>query len=1033
MRKILFVLSFFTYFNTQSQSLPGYISTNRLAAFYSFTGNANNEFSNISNGTINGATLTQDRFGNSNNAYHFNGLNNTIDFSQAPLGSLDSITISMWVRPTSLNQLGMAICYGFDPGFLPANGLQFGVSGTSICSPSTTGNQLSCIHANYNCGSLNYNAIDTSSWIFVVIQRNNGTTRFYINGTITQTITSSVNSPITRFSVGSSTGLRFFNGDVDDIGIWDRNLTTNEILSLYNSQSPVPNFVPNLRLSAWYPFSGNAKNSLLNSYHGTVNQASLTTDRFGNKNSAYEFNGSNFIDFPSAPLTNLDSISISFWIKPSSLNQLGMAICYGYDPGFLPANGIEVGISGGLVNCVSTTGNILSYIHAANNCGTINYQISDTSKWLFLVLQRQNNTTKYYVNGNLSLTINSTINSPITRFSIGSSSGHRFFKGKVDDVGIWNRNLSQQEISNLYNSNCSLAAPNTTNSLTCGSAALQLSATTQGLNQTIDWYSTQSGGTALSGGVGVLNYTTPILTTTTTFYAQSRDTITGCVSSIRTPAVATVYSSLVPSTPLSVYGITDICSTIANNSTSPAVTYYVRKVTNAYSYNWTVPSGATIISGQGDTAINISFNSSFVSGNISVVALNACGTSSSARILAVYKRTASTPAAIQKQFTPSSIAAVTNVCGLTSETYRITKVTYATSYNWALKIGTNATITHVNASGVNDTAVIVTFLSGFSNDTLSVASVTPCSTSAAKTINLSSVLAPPAVATLTASGNNFSPCIGDIVSYTATASTPTTLQSNISVYRWTRPSFTTIISATVDSATISLKYNTGFVGGNISVKGQSACGIAGNSISTTLQYLPPTPTSITSSTGLYNACIGNQITYTVYVPAPTASQRVASVYRWTKPNYTTIVSAATDSSSIVLKFNSGYVGGSLTVKGQTICGVQGTAKSQALTHTACPTGTKMNPYTLNNTEIISKSDFSVFPNPSAAFFNVLSIGDKNNENIEIRILDLQGRLIEKSNFNSNDPISVGQNLKPGFYMVELKKGKFKQSVKVVKY
>jgi len=232
---------------------------------------------------------------------------------------------------------------------------------------------------------------------------------------------------------------------------------------------------------------------------------------------------------------------------------------------------------------------------------------------------------------------------------------------------------------------------------------------------------------------------------------------------------------------------------------------------------------------------------------------------------------------------------------------------------------------------------------------------------------------------------------------------------------------------------ISLKYNTGFVGGNISVKGQSACGIAGNSISTTLQYLPPTPTSITSSTGLYNACIGNQITYTVYVPAPTASQRVASVYRWTKPNYTTIVSAATDSSSIVLKFNSGYVGGSLTVKGQTICGVQGTAKSQALTHTACPTGTKMNPYTLNNTEIISKSDFSVFPNPSAAFFNVLSIGDKNNENIEIRILDLQGRLIEKSNFNSNDPISVGQNLKPGFYMVELKKGKFKQSVKVVKY
>ena len=40
-----------------------------------------------------------------------------------------------------------------------------------------------------------------------------------------------------------------------------------------------------------YPFDGNANNAIGNGYNGTVNGATLTTDRFGNANSAYQFNG----------------------------------------------------------------------------------------------------------------------------------------------------------------------------------------------------------------------------------------------------------------------------------------------------------------------------------------------------------------------------------------------------------------------------------------------------------------------------------------------------------------------------------------------------------------------------------------------------------------------------------------------------------------------------------------------------------------------------------------------------------------------
>ena len=47
-----------------------------LVTYYSFNGNANDESVNGNNGTVNGATLTTDRFGNANKAYSFDGVKN---------------------------------------------------------------------------------------------------------------------------------------------------------------------------------------------------------------------------------------------------------------------------------------------------------------------------------------------------------------------------------------------------------------------------------------------------------------------------------------------------------------------------------------------------------------------------------------------------------------------------------------------------------------------------------------------------------------------------------------------------------------------------------------------------------------------------------------------------------------------------------------------------------------------------------------------------------------------------------------------
>ena len=71
-----------------------------------------------------------------------------------------------------------------------------------------------------------------------------------------------------------------------------------------NVFSQVPNYVPTSGLVGWWPFNGNANDESGNGNNGTVNGATLTTDRLGNVNAAYSFDGID--DFISGNSNNLN-------------------------------------------------------------------------------------------------------------------------------------------------------------------------------------------------------------------------------------------------------------------------------------------------------------------------------------------------------------------------------------------------------------------------------------------------------------------------------------------------------------------------------------------------------------------------------------------------------------------------------------------------------------------------------------------------------------------------------------------------------
>jgi hypothetical protein len=87
----------------KAQNVPNYIPTNGLVGWWPFNGNANDESGNGNDGTVNGATLTTDRFGIVSKAYNFDGVDDFIEVATSN-GQFDSqnFSLSFWFKMTDV-------------------------------------------------------------------------------------------------------------------------------------------------------------------------------------------------------------------------------------------------------------------------------------------------------------------------------------------------------------------------------------------------------------------------------------------------------------------------------------------------------------------------------------------------------------------------------------------------------------------------------------------------------------------------------------------------------------------------------------------------------------------------------------------------------------------------------------------------------------------------------------------------------------------------------------------------------------------
>jgi uncharacterized protein (TIGR02145 family) len=234
--KLIFTLlaSLFIFLTVNAQ-----ITTDGLVAWYPFNGNANDESGNGNNGTVNGATLTPDRFGTANSAYSFNGTNNNIVVPHSSDQNSLPQSISIWFKTNQTASSGISYIISKYNG--NCNGYYIGLDlQTGILMPRYAKNCTSNLIYNP------LNNIRDNQWHLIVMITDSSQMSIYIDNQFVN----SVNWTGIPGSTTTNTELRFgannpityyYKGSLDDIRIYNRALTPTEVNSIYN-ESPCSGF-----------------------------------------------------------------------------------------------------------------------------------------------------------------------------------------------------------------------------------------------------------------------------------------------------------------------------------------------------------------------------------------------------------------------------------------------------------------------------------------------------------------------------------------------------------------------------------------------------------------------------------------------------------------------------------------------------------------------------------------------------------------------------------------------------------------------
>ena len=213
----------------------------------------------------------------------------------------------------------------------------------------------------------------------------------------------------------------------------------------------LPAYIPADSLTAWYPFSGNANDLGSSGNHGTVTGAQLVSDRFGNEASAYDFFNPNDHILVSAIRQSsfAGNFTITAWVYfrnfsidyPHLMSGMNNYIAlHGQGPIYYPDN--------------EKVGFYTTTVNAGHQGLLVSQQVLTMNSWHHVIINKSGNEVRMYIDNQLAA-FNTYDNQPLMEgegLFLGNFYGlGNPVDGKIDDVGIWQRSLSEEEMSAIFN------------------------------------------------------------------------------------------------------------------------------------------------------------------------------------------------------------------------------------------------------------------------------------------------------------------------------------------------------------------------------------------------------------------------------------------------------------------------------------------------------------------------------------------------------------------------------------------------------
>ncbi|MFC0878449.1 LamG-like jellyroll fold domain-containing protein [Saccharicrinis sp. FJH2] len=446
-----------------------------LVVYYPFNGNANDSSIYHNNGTVYGASITDDRFGNENSAYYFDGIDDFIEIS--PITNLDSVcdfSISVWFRladweiqPSDNWKSLVDLPYIFDghakssvdisdiitDGFNISLGLDESYKSYVLTSTKD-------LDGNVFISQLSPGTALLDQWCHCVFIREGDTTRSYINGKLISEdlndgVSLNMNHPlyIGTFAGNNKNYNSFnynFNGKIDDVRVYSRALNYDEIDSLYDKYDQINNTEEGL--IAYYPLDSTFNDMSGNGFDAENHGVTFGSDLFGKNNAAAYFENAAYLVVPHDNKLNFgtENFSISLWVKSNS--DARQMICQkgGINEYDDPQYWIRLNDQQGTASFTTGNGTRNSIITTCKN------NIAD-NEWHHIVAVRMDSLHQLFVDNHpVAQTIaapQNTDNDQDLKFGLQKLyyGDINPFSGYLDEIKIFSKALSENNISDLYN------------------------------------------------------------------------------------------------------------------------------------------------------------------------------------------------------------------------------------------------------------------------------------------------------------------------------------------------------------------------------------------------------------------------------------------------------------------------------------------------------------------------------------------------------------------------------------------------------